>query len=301
MNNTHSGVHFNWCPTHDDKHLTNLLIVLDHFRLEIDYVLGPSRERIYFRYEDILESNKYDNTETWKVKLQHTGTFAKVKKLNAFTGHRGCFMKEVVMNQQLVHENILQYLGQRCETQDGGGIFMTEYPSRGSVHDLLRNEPALFDNNMFFKFSIEAAHALDYLHTRDDPVVHGDIRSKNFFVTENKTLKLGEFRYAKVTRHADTVSKDHRVEEESRWQAPEVILDEEISRKSDVWALHVFFMEMITKDYPFKDVKLRVQAAIKERIYVKNEKPYNITLVPRSIQNLIENGLKIRPEERPNI
>ena len=270
----------------------------------MDFVEGPNRGRINFKFEDFIRSNRYDGTKYWKVKLQDTGTFALVKIKNKRTEKDyELHLKEIALGQKLLHPNIVEYRGQRQDIINGDLMLMTEDVSRGSIYDLLRDEPTSFDNYRFFEFAAGATNAVHYLHTRDDPVVHGDIRSMNFYVTNTNVLKLGNFQYAKVTRNLTTVDEEQIVEEENRirWQAPEVIRDAEVSVKSDVWSLHVFFAELITKEPPFKHVTQQVRYNMVKRIFDEDETPYNMTSAHPSVQNFFKYGWKIRPWERPSI
>ena len=91
--------------------------------------------------------------------------------------------------------------------------------------------------------------ALKYCH--DQQILHGDIKSSNVFISEESTLKLGDFGTA--TNLANTVKNVNSMTGTPLFFAPEIIKGNPHSFKADVWALGVAFYQLLALKYPFYD------------------------------------------------
>jgi class 3 adenylate cyclase len=77
----------------------------------------------------------------------------------------------------------------------------------------------------------EAAEALTFLHTRDPPVIHGDVKPANLILTRGGRIKLVDFGLSSVP------GKERQRESTAGYQAPELHAGAAPSRESDIYAL----------------------------------------------------------------
>ncbi|XP_072047216.1 uncharacterized protein [Amphiura filiformis] len=215
------------------------------------------------------------------------------------------FKKEILITSQLDHKNISKFI---ADGNTGDRLaYMVEYASDKSLRELIKDNPDEFDIPKFFTLAPQAACAVDYLHSLQDQVIHGDLRSSNFFLTAKGILKLFGFGFAKVHRNVgvvgDFTTKESPSEESRvRWQAPEALGEERtVSPKSDIWSLCCFFSEMLVKVIPFHDLesgqlKLKLMAAIRN-----NTKPFDLSSHETDLRQFVEKGYHANPEERHDI
>jgi eukaryotic-like serine/threonine-protein kinase len=96
--------------------------------------------------------------------------------------------------------------------------------------------------------AMQIASGLACAHARN--IVHRDIKPSNVIVTNEKVVKIVDFGLARM---ASTASATHSITTTGTlpYMAPEQILGEAIDQRSDVWALGVILVQMLTGSHPF--------------------------------------------------
>jgi eukaryotic-like serine/threonine-protein kinase len=96
--------------------------------------------------------------------------------------------------------------------------------------------------------AMQIASGLASAHARN--IVHRDIKPSNIIVTHEKVVKIVDFGLARI---AATVSATQSITTTGTlpYMAPEQILGEPIDQRSDVWALGVILVQMLTGSHPF--------------------------------------------------
>mmetsp|Transcript_47646 Transcript_47646/g.137103 ORF Transcript_47646/g.137103 Transcript_47646/m.137103 type:complete len:527 (+) Transcript_47646:111-1691(+) len=152
---------------------------------------------------------------------------------------------ELDIYKQLRHPNIISYLGHHH--QDDTLYIYLEYAPGGSVASVLRNFGAL-QEPLLQTAARGVLEGLHYLHTRDPPVVHRDIKGANILVDLSFCMKLADFgcsRRGSVTTSFTMIGS-------VPWMAPEVIQQQDgHGRKADVWSLGCTLIEMATAEKPW--------------------------------------------------
>lgn len=85
---------------------------------------------------------------------------------------------------------------------------------------------------------VETADAIAYLHSRDPPVIHKDIKPDNILISSDFCALLGDF--------ALTVAEGltRRV---SHWRSPELLLGHPCTSASDIYAFGMTISEVCNK------------------------------------------------------
>jgi serine/threonine protein kinase len=106
-------------------------------------------------------------------------------------------------------------------------------------------------------FCLNIADGMMYLHRRSPPIIHRDIKSHNIFIMETSpgklTAKIGDWGSARVV---STMTDERRSYTQgvgtACWLSPEVILNTEYSKASDVYAYGIVLWEVYTRQNVYK-------------------------------------------------
>lgn len=152
---------------------------------------------------------------------------------------------ELSICKDLRHPNIVETLG--FEYASNHLYIYLEYVPGGSMSSLLYEFGPL-TGDLLTRSTTGVLQGLNYLHTRNPPVVHRDIKGANILVDVNFTVKLSDFGCSKrsnVTTSFTTIGS-------IPWMAPEVIQQQDgYGRKADIWSLGCVFLEMATAEKPW--------------------------------------------------
>lgn len=151
---------------------------------------------------------------------------------------------EVQILKELKHPRIVAYLGH--DYMDSFLYIYMEFMAGGSLAQVLRNF-GCFEESLIVKYTRELLEGLEYLHSRERPVVHRDIKGANVLVDLDCHVKLSDFGCSK--RDTDTMS--HTMRGSIPWMAPEVIKSTGYGRKADIWSFGCVMIEMATSKSPW--------------------------------------------------
>lgn len=192
------------------------------------------------------------------------------------------YMTEINLVQNLSHKNIVKCYGfekrvnreepnnafrrrmksQRCEL-----LIFLEYCSNGSLKDMMSDEsifPGKFIPEKLAKGYIkQTLEGLKYLH--EQGVIHRDIKCANLLVSsKDNIIKLADFGIS--TQITNTLKSGVRNGNEDvamtcigspNWMAPEILLGQGATSKSDIWSLGSTLVEMLTGKPPFYNLNNR--------------------------------------------
>lgn len=109
-----------------------------------------------------------------------------------------------------------------------------------------RHEKKSLDWERRIGISIGVAKGLQYLHCRDPPIIHRDIKSSNILLDEDFQPKLGDFGIAKFGPCGDKSHVSTRVVGTHGYCAPDYFATGKLNFKSDVYCFGVLLLELIT-------------------------------------------------------
>jgi hypothetical protein len=102
------------------------------------------------------------------------------------------FRNEIKLLSFVHHRNLVKLVGY-C-LQRGRLLLVYELVPRGALHDILMEDPGSLSWDRRLKIALGTALGLDYMHSQIvPPVIHGDIKPQNIYVTEDYDAKLGDF------------------------------------------------------------------------------------------------------------
>ncbi|XP_072033490.1 uncharacterized protein [Amphiura filiformis] len=207
---------------------------------------------------------------------------------------RGIEVKEVQVMKELNHPNVVTFYGILSDGPDT--YIIMERATNGDLRHYLsawrEKEKRMLPLNLAQKWVYEAACGVDYLHSIQH-TTHRDIKSLNYLIMEDMTLKLGDLGLAKEMDFTQETSGQRGT---CRWMAPEVIKEQMRSIKSDVYSYGVVVWEIGTTQIPFEDMKgdFQVMNAV-----CNGKRPAIPDDCPQQLKKLIEVCWQNDYRERP--
>uniref|UniRef100_A0A674EGK1 Mitogen-activated protein kinase kinase kinase n=1 Tax=Salmo trutta TaxID=8032 RepID=A0A674EGK1_SALTR len=204
--------------------------------------------------------HKHNQEESWEVPfeeisdLQWVGSGAQgAVFLGKFHGEDVAVKKvrdiketEIKHLRKLKHPNIITFKG-IC-TQAPCYCILMEYCAQGQLYEVLRAGRNITPS-LLIDWAMGIAGGMNYLHLHK--IIHRDLKSPNMLITHDDLVKISDFGTSKELfdksmkmSFAGTVA----------WMAPEVIRNEPVSEKVDIWSFGVVLWEMLTGEVPYKDV-----------------------------------------------
>merc|ERR1719195_557895 len=232
----------------------------------------------------------------WKVFNRKTGQLMAAKEVmldhkNESEKFRAALQNEIDLCTNLQHPNIVTYLGN--DFVNGRLYIYLEYMPGGSIAQVLAQFGSL-EEPVIARYMGNMLRGLNFLHTRDPPVLHRDIKGANILVGLDRMVKLSDFGCSK--RSAGTMIQTLRGS--VPWMAPEVMRQAEYGRKADIWSLGCVLIEMSTAAAPWGHFDNQLAAMV--RIAMSDETPP----VPKHLSQVCRSAIALctrrAPEERPS-
>lgn len=189
---------------------------------------------------------------TWKSKDGDVEAAAKKIKIPSDSSHIQQLRFEVKVAETFNHENVIKYYGHIIT--ESHVIIITEYAAKGSLFGYLkklRNDGrSRLTSAQIHRWASHAAHGIQYLRKAD--LVHRDIKSPNFLIMADDTLKLCDFG---LTKYLPNTKSTYSGKGTFRWLAPEVWKDLKLSPKADVFAFGIVLWELVTGEEPYEGMR----------------------------------------------
>jgi len=208
------------------------------------------------------------------------------------------FAAEVGIMSKLHHPNILAFYG-AC-TRPPNLMMLTEWMPKGDLFNVIGDEhsPFLtFSLQKRLKLILGCAYGLQYMHSLVPPIFHRDMKSLNLLVNEKWEIKISDFGLSKVKAIYKSQEQKKTVVGTAAWMAPEVLMREEYTDKSDIYSLGVIIWEVATCKHPFTEMSYFSMINAGETGTLQLEYPENL---PKSVSELIQMCTERNPNLRPN-
>eukprot|EP01103_Thecamoeba_quadrilineata_P011693 TRINITY_DN2839_c0_g3_i2.p1 TRINITY_DN2839_c0_g3~~TRINITY_DN2839_c0_g3_i2.p1 ORF type:complete len:477 (-),score=74.58 TRINITY_DN2839_c0_g3_i2:953-2209(-) len=220
----------------------------------------------------------------------------KIQDLNE--NELGKFKKEVALMCKLRHPNIVLLLG-AC-MKPGELAIITEI-LKCSMKEIIHSKREV---TLAQKLSMarDTALAMNWLHKRDPPILHLDLKPDNLLIDDIEHLRV------KVTDFGLSVIKSpgksiRRVGGTRRYMSPEAMQKQRVDEKADVYSYGIVLWELYTRTLPYKEfnkLKDEDQKQAHSRIVVEGRRPEIPADMPTGLAQLITACWHKNPNERPN-
>ncbi len=235
--------------------------------------------------------------EVFAGTLKETGEEVAVKLLLSTVSEddlvRARFEREMLILEKLSHPNIIRYFG-------GGRyadrlFFAMELVSGGTVKELLEKFQTLSWREVA-SIGRQVCSALQHAHNHG--IIHRDLKPGNLYLDQAGNIKLGDFGIARDTHSADLTHQGLTVGTHAYMSPEQIVGDENISGKADLYSLGCVLFELVTGHKPFAGTNF---AVLFEQHLHKPPPQANhfVAECPPRLSGAIEQLMAKRPEDRP--
>jgi serine/threonine protein kinase/peroxiredoxin len=163
---------------------------------------------------------------------------------------RQAFQREAALLANLRHSSLPKVMDYFDEAQ--GDFLVMEYIPGNDLAELLALRDAPFSQEQVLRWAIELLRLLEYLHTREPPILHRDIKPANLKATKQGEIFLLDFGLAKGSAgQMATIETSKSVPGYTPVYAPlEQILGQGSDPRSDLYALGATLYHLLTGQAP---------------------------------------------------
>ncbi|GAB4844125.1 hypothetical protein Ancab_037432 [Ancistrocladus abbreviatus] len=165
------------------------------------------------------------------------------------------FVLEIEIITSLHHKNIISLFGFCFE--DNNLLLVYDLLPRGSLEENLhgaKKNPQAFSWTERYKVAVGVAEALHYLHcSRDEPVIHRDVKSSNILLSGDFEPQLSDFGLAKRASNCSSNITCTDVAGTFGYLAPEYFMYGKVTDKIDVYAFGVVLLELLSGRKPISN------------------------------------------------
>uniref|UniRef100_A0A674NKM8 Nuclear receptor-binding protein n=1 Tax=Takifugu rubripes TaxID=31033 RepID=A0A674NKM8_TAKRU len=213
-----------------------------------------------------------------------------------FEGIWCIYVKAVFDNLiHLEHANILKFHKYWADTKDNRArvIFITEYMSSGSLKQFLKKTKKnhkTMNEKALKRWCTQILSALNYLHSCDPPIIHGNLTCDTIFIQHNGLIKIGSVAPDTINNHVKTCYEEQK---NLHFYAPEYG-DDNITTAVDIYSFGMCALEMALLEIHGNGESSYVsQDAINNAIQLLED-----PLQKELIQKCLESDPSVRPTAR---
>ncbi len=203
------------------------------------------------------------------------------------------FQREMMILEKLEHPHIVTYYG--GGNDDEQLFFAMELVEGGTLKDLLERTGRLSWAEAAI-LGTQIASALQYAHNHG--IIHRDLKPANVFLSDQGEVRMGDFGIARDLHDKDISGRGITVGTAAYMSPEQIAGDEQVTGKTDLYALGCLLFEMITGRPPF-------QAEDPKQVFDQHHfrAPPRIRSIigdcPEVLDNLVHRLLEKKPDSRP--
>ena len=248
------------------------------------------------KYQIIKKIGEGSYAKIYKVKKDSSETAYVLKNIQVSEEDYSS-MKEILNESSILSACDNVYVVKYYDSFFFNGTFniITEFCPYGDLFGYIKFykvRGSKIEEKIIWIIFIQLSLGLNYLHQKK--ILHRDIKTKNIFIKNNLTVKIGDFGIAKILN--STSSYAHTFIGTPYYISPELCKDQPYNDKSDVWSLGCVLYELCTLNHPFEG---GTQVEIYEKIMTQKFKaisPEYSQELKKMVDLLLEKDEKKRPK-----
>ena len=235
--------------------------------------------------------NKYEN-KYYAIKTLNFQNISQKERLNIEI--------EINLLQELKHPNIVLYKESYIDKNQNLNIVTTFCEGGDLYQKIFKSQKNYFQEKEIINALIQLLLGLSYIH--DKKIVHRDIKTKNIFIQNKHTLRIGDFGIAKIFNSSNNNNNKNtnlnKMVGTPLYMAPECFKqNKKYSYKSDIWSLGCCIYEMCNLKHAFEG---QFFPAVSIKISEGKRLPLN-KIYSTELRNIIDSMLNLNPRNRPTI
>ena len=200
-------------------------------------------------------------------------------ELNSSQPDKQRFLREARTASSLDHPNIGVIHGVE-ETADGLTFIVMAFYKGTSLAERIRRGPLTTHESI--QIASQMAAGLAEAHSRG--IVHRDIKPSNVMLTTSGLVKIVDFGLARVV--SEQTASQVGISGTVRYMSPEQAMGQQIDQRTDIWALGVVLVEMLTGVNPFHGETIPAML-----LAILNEPPQGVGSVHPALQPVLYRAL----------
>ncbi|KAL6982816.1 non-specific serine,threonine protein kinase [Sarracenia purpurea var. burkii] len=202
----------------------------------------------FFSDEHRLGTGAYGTVYAGKLKNDEWVAIKRIKHRDTTTsGGVDQVLNEIKLLSSVSHQNLVRLLG--CSIENGAQILVYEFMPNGTLSQRLQTKKNREELPWLVRLSIaaETAQAIAYLHGKNPPIYHRDIKSSNILLDHEYKSKVADFGLSRLgmtefeSSHISTAPQGT-----PGYLDPQYYQNFQLSDKSDVYSFGVVLAEIIT-------------------------------------------------------
>ena len=249
------------CSENEKNYLyENLTSSLPFYNINFKDLKYNLNDIIYYGKECILYKGKYFHNDVCIKEIVNINTLPE-DELDKIKN-------EIEISLKLHHKNIVNTFGYSFNDKRNKFYIISEYMKNGSLKLYIETNKGNIPLKQKLLFIYEISLAIEYMHTRNQKILHRDIKSSNVILDDNLHCKLCDFGMSKNydnnksnqnDNNTCNLNTNYQTNSQSTlfWMSPEYLCDGIINEKSDIYSFGILIWEIFMEDTsPYKNINI---------------------------------------------
>ena len=206
---------------------------------------------------------------------------------------------EIILLQRLNHPNINKYY--KSFSLNNCLYIIMEFMNNSDLDGFIKahekfNIPVREEE--VWNILLQSMTALEYIHSNN--IIHRDIKPANLFMTNDKTIKIGDFGVAAKINGIKTSIKEGgfsgTIVGTPLYMSPEMLQEDDYDQKTDIYSMGISMYELCFFDSPRK-AGMNLDGDV---IFINVPLKKNKNLYSPQLLNILEKMIEIDQEKRPS-